>query len=195
MPPVKLRLFSPLFALLSTGAAARTIDFNRDVRPILSDNCFACHGFDAASRKADLRLDTRDGAVAEVIVPGKPEASELIARVKSSDPDEVMPNPESHKKPLSHESVATLETWIRQGAAWGDHWAFVAPKKEPVPKGSHAIDHFVAKGLEEHGLKMSAAAEAHTIRRRMAFDLTGLPPTLEQLGLGFDQIVDHLLAS
>jgi len=195
MPPVKLRLFFPLLALLPACAAAGTIDFNRDVRPILSDNCFACHGFDAASRKADLRLDTREGAVAEVIVPGKPEASELIARVKSSDPDEVMPTPESHKKPLSPEAASTLEEWIRQGAEWGEHWAFVSPNKEPVPKGAYPIDHFVAKGLEKHSLGMSPPAEAHTIRRRLAFDLTGLPPKPEQLGGGLDQMIDNLLAS
>jgi hypothetical protein len=177
------------------GAWAEEIDFNRDVRPILSDNCFACHGFDAASREAELRLDTREGALAEVIVAGKPEASELIARVTSSDPDELMPTPESHKKPLAPEAVATLTEWIRQGAPWGDHWSFVAPAKAPVPDGVHPIDFFVGEKLKSEGLAMSRPAAPHTIRRRLSTDLIGLPLAPERTDQELDALVDELLAS
>ncbi len=192
------RPFAPAaicLALLGTAATAREIDFNRDVRPILSDNCFACHGFDAASRKADLRLDTREGATAEAIVPGDPAASELVARLRATDPDELMPPRDSHKKPLAEDQIATLEEWIRQGAPWGEHWAFVAPRKADLPGGAHPVDHFVSKRLQEAGLAMSPPAADHTLRRRLSFDLTGLPPTPEQLEAAPGSLLDELLAS
>lgn len=186
-----------LLAAWSTVLAEEPVDFNRDVRPILSDNCFACHGFDAAARKAKLRLDTREGAIAKVIVPGKPEESELIKRVKSDDPDEFMPPDDSHKKPLKPEAIAVLEQWIREGVEWGKHWSFVPPVKGGIIKGpdAHPIDHFVSQRLKLEGLKMSPLAPDHTLRRRLAFDLTGLPPTMDQIETGFDELIDELLAS
>ena len=186
-----------LLAAWSTALAEEPVDFNRDIRPILSENCFACHGFDAAARKAKLRLDTREGAIAAVIVPGKPEESELIKRVKSDDPDELMPPEDSHKKPLKPEAIAVLEQWIREGVGWGKHWSFVPPVKGEILKGpdAHPIDHFVSQRLKLEGLKMSPLAPDHTLRRRLAFDLIGLPPTPDQIETGFDELIDELLAS
>ena len=192
-----MRTSATIIAILFACVSARAveIDFNRDVRPILSDNCFACHGFDASSRKAKLRLDTREGATAEVIVPGKPEQSELMARIVSDDPDELMPPEESHKKPLSEKQVATLSEWIRQGAEWGEHWAFVAPEKAEVPAGAHPVDHFVSERLAAEGLKMSPRAADHTLRRRLAFDLVGLPLEVAEIDADVEVLVDELLAS
>ncbi|MGI9240143.1 MAG: DUF1549 domain-containing protein, partial [Verrucomicrobiales bacterium] len=185
------------FALLGAAAApgATEIDFNRDVRPILSDNCFACHGFDASSRKAKLRLDTREGATAEVIVPGKPEESELIARIKTTDPDELMPPSDSHKKPLTGAAIATLDEWIRQGAPWGEHWAFASPERPDLPGGDHPVDELVRRALKSEGLEMSPPADDHTLRRRLSFDLLGLPLSVENIDTDVDVLVDRLLAS
>ena len=182
-------------AIAGAVAEATAIDFNRDVRPILSDNCFACHGFDASSRKAKLRLDTREGATAEVIVPGKPEQSELIARIKSSDADELMPPADSHKKPLGAKAVATLEEWIRQGAPWGEHWAFVKPARPAIPEGENPIDHLVRTALRDEGLEMSPPAATHTLRRRLSFDIIGLPLAPDAAGTEVEVLVDELLAS
>lgn len=197
-----------IFALAAPLMSAEEIDFNRDVRPILSDNCFACHGFDKSSRKADLRLDTREGAVADLggyaaIVPGKPDESELIRRIASDDEVEVMPPPDSHKKPLSKEAVATLTKWVQQGAKWGEHWAFVPPVRAPVPEGKQAIDYFVRKQLATRNRDLSPSADSHTLARRLSFDLTGLPPMQKQVERwqvaeskkGFSAAVDELLAS
>jgi len=184
-----------LFISLASGAIGADIDFNRDVRPILSDNCFACHGFDKSSRKAKLRLDTREGAIAEVVVPGKPDESELIARVTTSDPDDLMPPEESHKKPLKSAQVTILREWITQGAEWGEHWAFVQPKKAEVPKDVHPIDFFVDKKLRSAGLKMSPRVETHTLRRRLAFDLTGLPLDVEKIDTDVEELVESFLES
>ena len=190
-----LPIYCFLMFVLAAPVPGKEIDFNRDVRPILSENCLACHGFDEGSRKGKLRLDTREGAVAAVIVPGKPEESELIARVKSRDPDELMPPENSHKKPLAAEAVATLEEWVRQGAAWGEHWSLVPPTKAEVPPGIHPVDHFVRQGLETAGLEPSPRAEPHTLRRRLSFDLLGLPPTIDQIDADPEQLIGELLAS
>lgn len=189
------------------------IDFNRDVRPILSDNCFACHGFDADARKADLRLDEQESAKSDLggyaaIVPGKPEASQLLVRIQSKDPDEVMPPADSHKKPLTPASIEVLRKWIEQGAVWGEHWSFVPPHKTEFPKtvveaGSHPIDYFVRRRLENSGFELSPRASRSTLARRLSLDLTGLPPTATQLdGLGdaptpaqWNTYIDQLLAS
>ena len=198
MPSRKLIPTLALAFAITAIAAARAeaeLDFNRDVRPILSENCFACHGFDPSSRKAELRLDTREGATAEVIVPGKPEESELIARIQSSDADELMPPAESHKKPLGAAAIATLEEWIRQGAPWGEHWAFVKPDKPALPAGVNPIDHLVRSSLEAEGLEMSPPAAGHTLRRRLSFDLIGLPLTPGRAEMEVDMLVDELLAS
>ena len=125
-------------AIGDKDVAADEVDFNRDIRPIISDNCFACHGFDKDARKGGLRLDQR-AAVTEdrggysVIVPGKPEESVLLERVSSSDPDLLMPPSDSHKKPLGQKSIETLTEWIRQGAPWGEHWSFIRPQRPTFP--------------------------------------------------------------
>jgi hypothetical protein len=178
-------------ALLSLGAAVATaksdpVDFNRHVRPILSENCFACHGFDANTRKADLRLDTREGATEVIdgsaaIVPGSPDKSTLIKRITTSDADDLMPPEESHKKPLLPEQIATLRQWITEGAIWGEHWAFVPPAKADTPGASHPVDHFVALQLAENKQPAAPPAPVHTLARRLSFDLTGLPPTAAQI--------------
>ena len=172
--------FTTILALLATTAGATPIDFNRDVRPLLSDNCLACHGFDADARKADLRLDTREGALA-VIEPGAPDKSELIHRITTTDPDDLMPPEDSHKKPLTPQQVATLQQWITAGAPWGDHWSFVRPTKKPVPAGTHPVDHFVQQQLATRNLSPAKPAAPHTLARRLAFDLTGLPPAHDQI--------------
>ncbi|MCA9133782.1 MAG: DUF1549 domain-containing protein, partial [Planctomycetales bacterium] len=160
-------------------------DFNRDIRPLLSDNCYACHGFDQRAREADLRLDTFEGATQDLggyaaIVPGKSEESELIARITASDSDELMPPADSHRKPLSPQSIELLRRWIDQGARWGRHWSFVPPRKADVPRGEHPVDYFVRQRLASQSRQLAPAAQPHTLIRRLALDLTGLPPSAEQ---------------
>jgi mono/diheme cytochrome c family protein len=196
-----LRLLSPLIALALLASRALgddTPQFSRDILPILSDNCLACHGPDENKRKAGRRLDTREGATATLdgftaIVPGKPGESELLLRIESSDPDEVMPPPKSHKKKLTAEQTATLRRWIAAGASWGKHWAFEPPRKtEPPPiadfglliadwkHSTNPIDAFVADRLAKERLTPSPSADPSRLIRRMSLDLTGLPPTPEQ---------------
>lgn len=171
------------------ASADEPIDFNRDVLPILSENCFACHGFDESSREADLRLDTREGAIASLaIVPGKPDESGLIERITADDPDERMPPADSNKKPLDDQAIKILREWIRHGAPWGKHWAFEPPVAATVPESSaHPIDHFVGKRLQEADRDFAPPAEAHTLARRLSFDLTGLPPTAADVASLTDQ--------
>ncbi len=155
------------------------IEFNRDVRPILSDNCYHCHGNDAAHRKAKLRLDVREEAMAmQALVPGQPEASLLIERIMAEDADEVMPPPDSHKQ-LGAAQKEILKRWIAQGAEYQPHWAFVKPEKRPLrdDRNVHPIDHFIQNTLEANGLIASAAADPATLIRRVSLDLTGLPPS------------------
>ena len=164
--------------------AEEKISFNRDIRPILSDACFACHGFDAHERKAYLRLDTRDGALADLggyaaIVPKDLEASEAWQRILSDDEDEVMPPPEFHKR-LTDDEKALLRRWIEQGAEYQVHWSFVAPvKAEPgaAAKAKNPIDGFLQETLEKEGLIVAPEADKETLIRRVTLDLTGLPPT------------------
>jgi hypothetical protein len=186
-----------------SGPAAEAVRFSRDVLPILSENCFACHGPDEGHREAGLRLDTREGALA-VITLDAAAKSELIARVIATDPDVQMPPPTSHKKPLSQEQVEILTLWIAEGAPWGTHWAFEPPVKPPVPAGHpHPIDAFVGDRLAEQKLDFAPEAAPHTLARRLALDLTGLPPSLAQAeslagdaaGVAYEQVVDDLLAS
>lgn len=183
--------------------------FSRDVLPILSENCLGCHGFDEQDRKGDLRLDTREGATAvndgvAAVVPGKPDESELLTRVISRDRDEMMPPPKSHKKPLTLEQVEILQRWIEAGAPWGKHWAFEKPLRPEVPEGAeHPVDAFVHARLKREGLQPSQEAPRHTLLRRVSFDLTGLPPTPEEVTAfasdsspeAFSKVVDRLLAS
>jgi hypothetical protein len=185
-----------------SAAIDEPVSFGRDVLPILSENCLACHGPDAEHRAADLRLDTRDGALA-VIVPGKPAASELLSRVVATDADLRMPPPAAHKKPLSAEQVAMLSRWIAEGAPWGGHWAFEPPAASPLPTGEpHPIDAFVGERLRREGLAFASPALPHVLARRAALDLTGLPPTAEDVTLlerggedAYLALVDRLLAS
>ncbi len=159
------------------GPAAETVRFGRDILPLLSENCFACHGPDEGHREADLRLDTREGLLAAVDLD-EPAASELLARITATDPDVQMPPPTAHKQPLTPEQVQLLTAWIGAGAPWGSHWAFEPPLRPAVPDAgeAHPVDAFVAERLAREGLSLAPAAPPHTLARRAAFDLTGLPP-------------------
>ena len=166
---------------LLTEAALAAPDFARDIRPILSETCFACHGQDARKRKAKLRLDQSESALAErdgvqAIVPGDLENSEAWIRITSKDEDEVMPPRDSHKQ-LSDAEKELLRQWILQGAQYQEHWAFIAPKKPVVPKGSaNPVDAFLQQRLAREGLKPAPLAEPEILVRRIYLDLTGLPP-------------------
>jgi len=153
------------------------IEFNRDVQPILSDNCFYCHGNDPKHREADLRLDIRDEAVkAEAFIPGKAAKSELVSRILTSDEDDLMPPPDSHKK-LTQRQKDILKKWIDQGAGYQQHWSYEKPVKAVIPAGKNAVDVLVQKRLAEVGLKASPEANKRSLMRRVYFDLLGLPPT------------------
>ena len=183
----------------------KTVDFNRDVKPILSDRCFLCHGPDSETRKSDLRLDTEAG-VAGVVVAGQPEASDLVARILSTDEDR-MPPVDSNLS-LSAEEAKTLELWVAQGGEWKRHWSFVPLEKVELPKidsdwGTNAIDQFILSRLQEEGLEPSQPASKNVLLRRVTFDLTGLPPTIAEWNdfqadnsdEAFEAVVDRLLAS
>jgi len=190
--------------------AGAEIQFNRDVRPILSENCFNCHGPDSATREADLRLDTEEGAMAAGIVePGNAAASELIKRILTDDEDDLLPPPNSHKK-LTGEEKKILAEWIDSGAKWQAHWAFITPLRPEVPLSNsgaadaqNPIDHFVAAKLTENGMTGNPPADKHTLARRAALDITGLPPTAEaseaffadEKAGAFGRYVDALMAT
>ncbi len=192
----------------STRAEDEKISFSRDIRPILAAHCFNCHGPDEASREADLRLHTEDGARAMVVADGGP--AKLIDRVTSQDPDLVMPPP-SVKKPLTTAQIDLLTRWIDAGAAWGDHWAFEPLVQPEVPAVSatptapvhNPIDHFVQARLAARGSSPSPAASRETLIRRVTLDLTGLPPTPAEVDAfvrdtaddAWDKVVDRLLNS
>ena len=198
-----------LFLVAAAPAADKPIDFNRDVRPILSDNCYFCHGPDEATQKAGLRIDTRAGAIdGEVIVPGKPDESELIYRVLSQEVDELMPPPESGKK-LSKADKETLRRWVAQGADYAVHWSYETPTRPTVPTVEAngillrtPVDQFIQARLERDGLTMQPEADRYALARRAALDLTGLPPTPEDVAAfitdksdgAFGRYVDKLLA-
>jgi mono/diheme cytochrome c family protein len=187
------------------SAGGEKVSYNRDIRPILSDNCFSCHGPDEHGRKADLRLDTRDGAFSGetvAVVAGKPDESELIARILTPDPDDLMPPPESHKK-LTPAQIELLSRWVEEGAEYEEHWAFL-PITDAAPedlKGS-AIDFFVDEKLKRVGLTRVGEADRRTLIRRATLDLTGLPPTPEEVAAfvandspdAYEKLVDELLA-
>ncbi len=183
--PQAFRLILLLAAILvnARSADAEAPDYDRDVRPILSDHCFKCHGPDSSQRQADLRLDTREGILASVVVPGKPDESELVARITSDDPDERMPPPDAHLD-LSDADKHTLHDWIAAGAAVAEHWSFrPIPASIAIPAVNdeawprQEIDRFVLARLESQNLKPSAVAEPARLLRRLTLDLTGLPPT------------------
>lgn len=187
------------------ASASGKLQFNRDIRPILSDKCFHCHGPDSKNQKADLRLDVRDAAIKDGhISPGRPEQSMILERILTDDPDEVMPPPKSKLGKLTAEEVATLRRWISEGAEYEAHWAFIPLREEPL-KGLD-IDQIVSSGLKERGLALQPEAEPETLIRRLSFDLIGLPPKPEEVvsfvaehaldpGKALDKLVTRLLAS
>jgi len=193
------------------------LDYNRDVKPVLSDKCFACHGPDKAKQKAGLRLDIPEAAYAELpenpgkvaIDPGSLRGSELFHRILSADPGYMMPSPESHLK-LSAREKAVLVKWIQQGAEYKPHWAFVKPEETPVPEPEkkgytihNPIDNFIIHRLEQEGLTPSKEADRELLLRRLSLDLTGLPPTLPEIDAflkdqspdAYEKQVDRLLRS
>ena len=177
--PFSLLLLAASLAHGAEPPLPAKIEFNRDVRPILSDNCYHCHGNDPAHRKAKLRLDVREAALEkEAFVPGKPDDSQLIERILTDDADDLMPPPDSHKQ-LSAAQKEILKRWIAEGAEYQPHWAFAAPKPVGLPAGltGHPIDHFIQATLQTHSLTASPAAEPATLIRRVSLDLTGLPPS------------------
>ncbi|RPI89564.1 MAG: DUF1549 domain-containing protein, partial [Planctomycetaceae bacterium] len=180
-----------ILTLGSMAGGAEKIDFARDIRPILSDNCFQCHGPDAAQRKTDLRLDTRDGLLSETdgtipVIPRNAGESELFTRLVSTDESQVMPPPKSGKK-LTARQIELVRQWIDQGAEYGGHWAFTAPRRaEPPEVRSFAwvrnpVDRFVAARLEREGLQPAPEADRVTLIRRLSLDLIGLPPTTAEV--------------
>lgn len=186
---VPITLMAALSVRAESPADRPKPGFNRDIRPLLSDRCFACHGPDKTSRKADLRLDRRDEAIrAGVLDPANFSESEILARIASDDPDEMMPPP-AFKKPLSQQEKSLLREWVAQGAEYEPHWAFVpVPKTVPVPEVKESgfvvanpIDRFAAERLAKEGLKQARQADRTTWLRRVSFDLTGLPPTLAEI--------------
>jgi Protein of unknown function (DUF1553)/Protein of unknown function (DUF1549)/Planctomycete cytochrome C/Concanavalin A-like lectin/glucanases superfamily len=196
-----------LFVGLRPCAAALPADFNRDVRPILADTCFQCHGPDKAKRKADLRLDTEEGA-AKVLTPGDPAKSELFRRITAHDDKERMP-PAKSGRTLTSEQIDTLKRWIAEGAKWQKHWSFLPPVRSPLPTVKNAawprngIDRFILARLDRDGLAPSPEAERTTLLRRVTLDLTGLPPTPQEVDAfladtspnAYEKVVDRLLAS
>ena len=197
----RLSVFPLILLAVSNGQAlmaAGKLQFNRDVRPILSDKCFHCHGPDSKKREGDLRLDERAAAVKEGhIAPGQPEKSLILKRIQSHDPDGMMPPPESKLGSLSPAEIKTLTQWIQEGAEYEAHWSFISLKADAAK--NTGIDKIVEAALSEHGLKLQLEAEASALLRRLSFDLTGLPPTAADV-LAFskeryEQTVDQLLAS
>ncbi len=187
----RLPVFVLLVSILASIGGAETVDFSQDVRPILSDNCLSCHGPDAATREAGLRLDLPEGAFAELgggaaIVPGDSDASEAIARIEQEDSGLRMPPAETGKR-LSAEEISVLRRWIDSGATYDKHWAFEAPKRPEIPAvmqvdwPTNPLDHFVLATLEQRGSEPSPPAEKSRWLRRVSLDLTGLPPTPEEL--------------
>ncbi|HEX4147407.1 MAG TPA: c-type cytochrome domain-containing protein, partial [Pirellulales bacterium] len=179
------------FAAVCAAGEPAAVEFNRDIRPILSDKCFLCHGPDRASRQADLRLDKRDDALADhdgewPIVPGRAKDSAVIQRIETSDPDERMPPADSGLK-LSSREIELLKRWVDAGAPYQPHWSLIPPQTGQVPALRRAagainpIDHFIRARLA--ALKIAPAPEADkaTLLRRVTFDLTGLPPTPEEV--------------
>ncbi|MGN6615925.1 MAG: DUF1549 domain-containing protein, partial [Ilyomonas sp.] len=223
----KLLIFSAFIAILivlqfsSCTSSSDEVDgsgiisYNFQIRPILSDKCYNCHGPDANKRQAGLRLDIASEAYkalqehprAHALVPGKPELSELFVRVSSTDTSMLMPPPSSNIAPLSESEIALIKKWIEQGAKYEKHWAFVVPKKTALPKvknkkwAKNEIDLFVLEQLEKRNLSPNEEADKERLLKRVSFDLTGLPPTPEQTERflkdnspnAYEKMVDELL--
>ena len=198
----------------ATSAFGQAVDFESQIKPLLSDRCFVCHGPDENARKADLQLHTREGVFAkladdlEVITPGKPLASELYRRITTTDPADLMPPPESNLE-LSAGEKELIRRWIEQGAEWREHWAFVSVADVELPSfdqtawPKNEIDHFTLAKLREANVEPSPLAKPEQRFRRLSFDLTGLPPTLAELDnfltddsfVAYGKAVDRLLGS
>lgn len=214
---VSVARISPLFGLLLVGGlllrpAVAEVDFDTQVRPLLSDNCFQCHGPDEAQRQADLRLDTLEGALADLggysaFVPGDVEQSEALQRILSSDPDLQMPPPDSNLK-LSENEKKVLVDWVKSGAEWSQHWAYAPPIDPPVPADASGwsrgpIDRFIMSQARAAGLKPRGEADRETLIRRLSLDLIGLPPSPDEVAAfesdpapdAYERVVDRLLAS
>ncbi|MEY3546826.1 MAG: hypothetical protein RLZZ313_1187, partial [Verrucomicrobiota bacterium] len=203
----------PAMATVSVvSALAADLTFNQDIRPILSDNCFSCHGLDAKKRKAGLRLDVAEGAFTPnkegrvAIRPGDLKASELWQRLETNDPDSIMPPPESHKT-ISAAQKDLLRRWIQQGAPYQKHWAFELPRKVQPPlmadKAFGPIDVFLADRRRREGVSPGPEADPSTLLRRLSMDLRGLPPTPAEVDAfladsgpgGYERWVDRLMDS
>jgi len=209
-----LAFLAALTAPCTAGGANQTpVDFNRDIRPLFSNHCFKCHGPDEEQRQADLRLDTRQGILSlgdgpTVIVPGKPNESELQLRLENEDPEQRMP-PTDANLDLTSEQIELVRRWIEQGAEWKQHWSFVTPQRPRVPEvpssdwTQNPIDYFVFDRLSREGLQPSPRADKPTLIRRVTLDLTGLPPTLEEVDVfladdspnAYEKLVERLLQS
>ena len=176
-------------------ALPETVSYNFDIRPILSDKCYACHGPDANKRKAGLRLDIADSAYAPLketkgafaFVAGKPEESEVFKRISSTDPTYQMPVPESHLGLLSEHQIALIKKWIEQGAKYERHWAFTPPVKKPLPKVDdkkwvkNEIDYFTLSKMKEKGLTPNGEADKVRLLKRVSEDISGLPPSIHAM--------------
>jgi hypothetical protein len=200
----------------TSGSLPDKVSYNFDIRPILSDKCFKCHGPDATHREAHLRLDIADSAYAPLkvtkgafaIVPGNPEASLLLKRVASADPTFKMPPPDAHLGAFSEYEQKLFTKWIRQGAKYERHWAFTPPVKSPLPplkdqeKANNAIDYFVLDKLRKNGLAMNPEADKERLLKRVCLDITGLPPSLKEMDAfladnspnAYEKMVDHYLS-
>ena len=200
-------VFTLVFSSLE--AIAQEVSFSRDIRPLLSDRCFACHGPDENARESDLRLDMRAEAVRHAIVPGDPERSILVQRLSTEDNDERMPPVDSHQKPLSADEIELIRRWIDQGADYSIHWAYRGPLRPRVPRIEdhkwvrNPIDAFISRRLKRESLTPSAEADPRTLVRRLSFDLSGLPPSYADVlafaddhsEANYEMLVDQLLQS
>jgi hypothetical protein len=207
-----LALALPLLALCSWAGSARASDkleYNRDIRPILAENCFACHGPDSAARKAGLRLDRRDDAIQmEAIVPGDPGKSGLVERIFADDAKQLMPPPKTTKK-LTQAQKELLKRWVAEGAEYQPHWSLIVPKRPPLPQVQNLpwvrnpVDYFILAELEKRGLQPAPEADRRTLARRLSLDLTGLPPAPADVEAfvndsrpdAYDRFVEQLLKS
>ncbi|MCY2996063.1 MAG: DUF1553 domain-containing protein [Planctomycetota bacterium] len=198
-----------LLVLGRSAAADDSLGYNRQIRPILAEHCFACHGPDSASRKADLRLDRREAALkAQAFAPGKPEDSEAIRRIVAADPEEVMPPPSTHKK-LTELQKTLLKQWVVAGAEYQPHWSLITPQRPPLPTVKepawcrNPIDNFILARLDEDGLRPAGEADRRTLARRVYLDLLGLPPPPAEVETfvadsapdAYEKFVDRLLLS
>ena len=202
------------FAFSSPVVAEEPVNFGDEIRPVLSSKCFACHGPDAEQREGGFRIDKKESALGEgdsgekIIVPGDVDSSELVNRITSDDPDLLM-HPEDFEKNLTPEEIEKIKLWVKQGAKWQDHWAYVTPVKSKLPEvkqidwAKEPLDRFILARLEKEKLTPGKQADRITLIRRVTLDLTGLPPTIEEVNNflkdqspnAYEKVVDRLLTS